>query len=93
MATFKIKEEAYVKYQMTTWQGEIEYNGKTITYRYSEDDNGTEVLILDNESHSWTNDHECASLIGASLHDCGNPEELGGSGEEVEVDDELLEDY
>ena len=42
----KIKEEGYIKYQMTTWQGEVNIDGEDIIYRWSEDDNGDEFFVL-----------------------------------------------
>ena len=35
MATFTIKEEAYIKYQLTTYQGTVEMDGEEVTYRFN----------------------------------------------------------
>ena len=96
MATFKVKEEAYVKYQMTTWQGEIEINGETILYRWSEDDNGADLFVY-SEENGWDSvsaaDNENFTILLAAIGEWGNPEDLGPVGEEVEIDDTIIEDY
>ena len=96
MAIFKVTEEAYIKYQLTTWQGEIEINGEKIIYRYSEDDNGAELYIY-SESEGWeqvsTEDNESFAILLAAIGEWGNPEELGPIGKEVEIDDIIVEDY
>lgn len=96
MAIFKVTEEAYIKYQLTTWQGEIEINGETVLYRYSEDDNGAELYIY-SESEGWeqvsTEDNENWAILLAAIGEWGGPEELGPVGEEIEVDDTIVEDY
>lgn len=89
MAKFKVIDEAYIKYQMTTWQGEIEINGETILYRYSEDDNGAELYVY-NEADGWNeasvDDNENYAILYAAIAEWGNPEEFGSSGEEFEED-------
>jgi hypothetical protein len=96
MAKFKVIDEAYIKYQMTTWQGEIEINGETILYRYSEDDNGAELYVY-NEADGWNrveaDDNENYAILYAAIGEWGNPEEFGAKGEEVEIDDTIVEDY
>lgn len=99
MAKFTVKQEAWVAYSMTTWQGKIELDGQEIQYRYSEDDNGVEVYFM--TEAGW----EAAGLVGtdwadrayaiicAAAGEWGSPEEFGSAGELVEVDDELVEDY
>lgn len=95
MAKFKVIEEAYIKYQMTTWQGEIEINGETILYRWSEDDNGAELYIYI-ESEGWeqvsVEDNENWAILSAAIGEWGNPEEFGPSGKEFE-EDVNTEDY
>ena len=98
MATFTVKEEAYVKYQMTTWQGEIEMEGESITYRYSEDDNGSEFYIWTEGSGfnrvDWSEEgNEKYTALIAAIGEWGGPEEFGSVGEEVEIDDTIVEDY
>lgn len=89
MAKFKVIDEAYVKYQMTTWQGEIEINGETILYRYSEDDNGAELYVF-NEDQGWfqpdLEENENHAMLYTAIMEWGNPEEFGASGEEFEED-------
>ena len=89
MAKFKVIDEAYIKYQMTTWQGEIEINGETILYRYSEDDNGAELYVYQEDS-GWgqvsTEDNENWAILYSAIMEWGNPEEFGSSGEEFEED-------
>lgn len=98
MATFKVTEEAYVKYQMTTWQGAVEMDGETIEYRYSEDDNGSEFYVYsegngyDRVNWSEEGNQKYAALI-AAIGEWGNPEDFGPVGEEVEIDDTVVEDY
>lgn len=98
MAIFTVKEEAYIKYQMTTWQGEIEMDGEAIAYRYSEDDNGSEFYIYtEGEGYNrvdWSaeGNEKYAALI-AAISEWGGPEEFGPVGEEVEIDDMIVEDY
>jgi len=87
MAKFKVIDEAYIKYQMTTWQGEIEINGETILYRYSEDDNGAELYVYQEDS-GWgqvsTEDNENWAILYSAIMEWGNPEEFGPNGEEFE---------
>jgi hypothetical protein len=94
MAKFTVKSEAYVKYMMTTWQGEVTVNGKDITYRFSEDDNGATFYTLEDEG--WVESSleiEEHQIIWAAIMAWGSPEEFGSNDTEVEIDDEELEDY
>ena len=94
MANFKVKSEAYVKYMMTTWQGEVTINEKDIVYRYSEDDNGATLFTLEDEG--WVESSleiEEHQIIWAAIMSWGNPEEFGGAGSEVDIEDDELEDY
>jgi hypothetical protein len=94
MATFKVTKEAYIQYSLTTWQGEIEFEGEKIAYRFSEDENGQTLYILD--GYNWVEadgSKQAYAAIFAACNEWGNPEELGSAGEEVEIDDELIEDY
>lgn len=94
MAKFVVKSEAYVKYMMTTWQGEVNLNGIDIKYRYSEDDNGAELYIFDGETWNASNlEDENHKILWAAIMAWGNPEEFGGNGAEVEIEDEEIEDY
>lgn len=96
MAKFKVKEEGRIKYQMTTWQGEVEFEDETIAFRYSEDDNGADLYIL--TENGWDNNIDMSenknyAAIYAAINEWGNPEEFGSVGEECEIDDEIVEDY
>lgn len=94
MAKFTVKSEAYVKYMMTTWQGEVTINGIDIKYRYSEDDNGAELYIFDGNEWIASNlEKEEHKILWAAIMAWGNPEEFGSTGAEVEMDDDEIEDY
>lgn len=95
MATLKVIEEGRIRYSMTTWQGEVELNDEVINYRYSEDDNGAELFIL--TENGWesanTEENENYALLWATIMAWGSPEELGGAGELIDLDETELEDY
>ena len=94
MAKIKVVKEAYIKYQLTTWQGVVEINGEEIKYRYSEHDNGDELYIYD--GNDWVESdlsEENHKVLYAAIQEWGNPEELGSAGEEVDIDDSYIEDY
>lgn len=91
MAKFKIKEEAYIAYSQTTWQGEAEFEGETICYRYSEDDNGWDAFVLTEDG--WSREHPFCAVIYACIGEWGNPEEFGKPGETVEIDDAFVEEH
>ena len=87
-----VKEEARVVYQMTTHQGVAEIDGEEVTYRYSEDDNGSDFFVLTEEGWNDTSGLEgdkYVALYAAIMEAGGNPEWL----EEIEVGKELLEEY
>lgn len=94
MAKINIKEGAYIKYQRTTWQGEVEIKGETIIYRYSEDDNGSELYVF--TENNWqevnTTEDNYATLYAAII-EWGNPKELGEDGDIIDIDDEIVNDY
>lgn len=96
MAKFKVTAEAYVKYERITWQGEVEINGETILYRYSEDNNGAGLYVYQEDS-GWcevsTEDNKNYAILDAAIMEWGNPTELGSAGEECEIDDTIVEDY
>ena len=96
--TLTVLEEGYVKYSMTTWQGEVELNGEKICYRYSEDNNGVEMFIL--TENGWEDADlsedgpENHRLLWATIQAWGNPEELGTPEEgPVDLDMTVIEDY
>lgn len=88
MITFKVLEPARVRYELTTWEGKIEYEGESITYRYSEDNHGAELYVLiDGE---WdevdTNQPPYEDLYNAIM-EYGSPAEFGEIGEEFNIND------
>jgi len=93
MAKLKVTSEAYVKYSMTTWQGEIEMNGEVICYRYSEDDNGAELYILD-EDQGWLQadfeENETHKILWGAILMWGTPEDFGTTGSICDIDDDFL---
>ena len=98
MATIKVKEGAYERYSQITWQGEVEINKETLTYRYSEDNNGAELFILqdghwnsaDVDEESGNDNHK---LLFKAIMAWGSPTELGSDGEVSEVLEEELDDW
>ena len=92
MATFKVVNEAYITYSLTTWQGEAEFEGETLRYRFSEDDNGQEAYVWV-ENDGWVTDHPFCAVLFATVSEWGSPEEFGPIDEVVEIDDEIVEDY
>lgn len=95
MAKFTVKQPAHIRYSMTTWEGQIEYKGETINYRYSEDDNGAELFILDWDKWAPADLEEnfTHQMIWAACMEWGSPEEFGDMEEKVEIDDFIIEDY
>lgn len=88
----KVKEQGYIVYQMTTYQGEVEIEGQEITYRYSEDDNGSSFYILTEngwEENIMDEDPKYLALYAAVMEAGGNPEWL----EDIEIDSKTMEFY
>lgn len=92
MANFKVLEEADVVYSLTTWQGSVEFEGETLRYRFSEDENGQEAFVFV-EGEGWTNEHAFVPVLWATVSEWGSPVEFGQPGEECDIDDDLLEDW
>ena len=93
-----VKEEANIVYQMTTHQGVVEIDGETVTYRYSEDDNGAELYILGESGwESADLDEETGNekhkILWGAIMMWGTPEDFGPIGEVCEIDEDELEDY
>ena len=84
MANFKVVDEAYKKYEMITWQGEVEFEGENILYRYSEDNNGTESFVF--ADGDWVTDHPFIPVLEVTVMEWGTPTEFGAAGEECEID-------
>ena len=97
--TFKVLDEGYIKYSLTTWQGEIEINEEGILYRYSEDDNGATLYIW-SEDEGWfepdlTDGPENYKILyGLIMMYGGTPEDLGAPSDVLaDIDMDELEDY
>ena len=95
MAKFKVKQPANIRYSMTTWEGQISYKKRIIDYRYSEDDNGAQLYILDEGAWQYADleDNFVHQMIWAACMEYGSPESFGEPGVKVEIDDFIIEDY
>ena len=90
MAIFKVIKAANLQ-EDKLWQGELEYKGESLEYRYYDGWDGQEVHIL--TESGWERDHELADVLYACCQEWGNPEEFGQAGEICEIDDDIVEDY
>ena len=90
MAQFKVIKQANEVYYTSTIEGEVEVNGVPLRYRYSEDNNGASLYILnDGEWESCDeNIEEHLELFNACL--MISPEEFGCAGETFDLDDDFL---
>lgn len=79
---FEVLEEASIVYEQVTYEGKIKINEETITYRYSEDDNGAYfyVHIDDNWEEVDYGSNENYGILFHSIQMYGNPKEFGKSG-------------
>ena len=94
MAKIYIKKGAYVAYQRTTYQGEVEIAGEVIKYRWSEDDNGAEMYVLLEGNWKEVNTSEGNyAVLYAAIMEWGNPEEFGDDNDTIDLDDSIIEDY
>ena len=93
MKEFKVKEPAYIAYQLTTYQGSVEIEGEEVKFRYSEDDNGDEFFVLSEEGWEASDLSDPKHLlIYAAIGEWGNPEDWEVD-QLIELDDETLEMY
>jgi len=95
MAKITVKREAEVVYSRTTWQGVVEIKGETIEYRYSEDNNGTELYIWKEET-GWKEadlNSDNYAVLWAAIMEWGTPEDFGSINQIVDLDDEIIDDY
>ena len=90
MAKFTVKSEATLQ-QSDLWQGTVECNGTDQQYRFYDGHDGQEVYVLTEQG--WEQGTELGGIIYACCQEWGNPGEFGPIGEEIEIDDELVEDY
>lgn len=91
MAQFTVTQEASLQ-QTDLWQGEVEYKGQKLQYRYYDGYDGQEVYVLTEQG--WEQGQDLGDVIYAMCNDWGcNPEEFGPVGEVCEIEDELVEEY
>jgi hypothetical protein len=90
MTKINIKEGAGIVYQRTTFQGVVEINGETITYRYSEDDNGVELYVFTEKGWQQADTTKPNyAILDTVLMEYGLGE-MFSDGECIEIDDELI---
>ena len=90
---FTVKETPYIRYQMTTHQGTVLFDEEEVTFRFSEDDNGSEFYILEEDGFNQSDLEDPKHIaIYAAIMEYGNPEHLE-EGEEIELDQETLDLY
>jgi hypothetical protein len=92
MANFKVVEEAYVKQESVLYQGEVEFEGNQLLYRYFEDNNGQDYYVFV-EGEGWVSEHPFIPILMACIGEWGSPVEFGKSGEDIDIDDVIVEDY
>jgi hypothetical protein len=90
MAQFTIIQEASLQ-QADLWQGEVEYKGEKLQYRYYDGWDGQEVYVLTEKG--WELGQELGDVIFACCQEWGSPEDFGPIGELCEIEDELIEEY
>lgn len=85
---FEVLEEARIAYELVTYQGKIKVNGESIEYRYSEDNNGAEFFVYneDNWEEVDYDSNENWSALFHAIQAWGNPKEFGEDGEKFEED-------
>lgn len=93
MATFIVKEQAHIVYELTTWQGIVEVDGELIKYRISEDNNGVTMWIFNGSDwieYDSNNDSDPnkQAVLDACL-EYGDPEEFGPIGDTFEFPEEF----
>ena len=90
---FTVKETPYIRYQQTTYEGTFDFEGEEVTFRFSEDDNGSEFYILEEDGFNQSDFEDPKHIaIYAAIMEYGNPEHLE-EGEEIELDEETLAMY
>ena len=92
MAIFKVVEKAYEKDSSILYQGEVEFEGKVLSYRYFEDHNGQDYFVFV-EGEGWVSEHPFIPVLMACISEWGSPVEFGQPGEECEIDDIDVEDF
>lgn len=85
MAKIKVIEQAREISWSVTRQGRVSVNGKEVEYRWYEDDNGTELYLLE-EGTGWTNapvDLDTYDIVYDLLMEI-DPEDFGEVGDEFD---------
>lgn len=90
MAQFIVTQEASIQ-GSDLWQGEVEYKGEKLQYRYYDGYDGQEVYVLTEQG--WEMGTELGDVIFAACQEWGGVEDFGPVGEVCEIDDDLVEDY
>lgn len=88
----KVIEQSHLIYRQETFEGIVELDGKQLKFRYSEDDNGSELYLWNEETKSW-DEMDYDNPSHTDLSDiCGaiNPEEFGPAGSEWDVEPDDL---
>ena len=90
MAQFTVTQEASIQ-GSDLWQGEVEYQGEKLQYRYYDGYDGQEVYVLTEQG--WEMGTELRDVIFAACQEWGGVEDFGPVGEVCEIDDDTVEDY
>jgi ATP-dependent DNA ligase len=90
MAQFTVTQEASIQ-GSDLWQGEVEYQGEKLQYRYYGGYDGQEVYVLTEQG--WEMGTELGDVIFAACQEWGGVEDFGPVGEVCEIDDDTVEDY
>jgi hypothetical protein len=90
MAQFTVTQEASIQ-GSDLWQGEVEYQGEKLQYRYYDGYDGQEVYVLTEQG--WEMGTELGDVIFAACQEWGGVEDFGPVGEVCEIDDDTVEDY
>lgn len=90
MAQFTVTQEASIQ-GSDLWQGEVEYKGEKLQYRYYDGYDGQEVYVLTEQG--WEMGTELGNIIYAACQEWGGVEDFGPVGEVVEIDDDTVDEY
>jgi len=90
MAQFTVTQEASIQ-GSDLWQGEVEYQGEKLQYRYYDGYDGQEVYVLTEQG--WEMGTELGDVIFAACQEWGGVEDFGPVGEVCEIDDDTVEGY
>ena len=90
MAQFIVTQEASIQ-GSDLWQGEVEYKGEKLQYRYYDGYDGQEVYVLTEQG--WEMGTELGNVIYAACQEWGGVEDFGPVGEVCEIDDDTVDEY